>query len=551
LRPGGYDFARDLYFQGIGATGYVTGAIKVAAPPSAPGLKLRLLSLIDGMREGIDRRIRAVAPGDAGSIASALITGKRDALTTPVNDAMYISGLAHVLSISGYHMAVVAGVVFFILRAGLALIPGAALRHPIKKWSALAALLAATFYLVLSGAEVATQRSYIMIAIVLFGIMVDRTALTMRNLALAALAVMLIAPEAVVHPSFQMSFAATLALVAVYQGGVPWLNGSKQGSLSARAAAWGMREVTTLVLASLVAGLATTPYAAFHFHRLAPYGVLANLLAMPIVSAWVMPAGLLALVAMPFGLDGPLWGFMGAGIEWMNKIALWVASLPGAVGRIHAFGVAALLVASTGLFVICLLRTRLRFAGVGLVLIGIGMAALAPRPDVMVSPNADAIAVRSANGRLSIMGSASGSFAAREWLSADGDARQPKDPELKDGFHCDSAGCIARLPDGMIVSAAATARAVEEDCREANLVVTTREVPLHCRALAIDRRSTRDGGALALWHTERGWTLERAIPVGSERPWARAQSRNGAAPTSVPPSLGDVTPRVEDLRPDD
>jgi competence protein ComEC len=448
-------------------------------------------------------------------------------------------------------MAVVAGVVFFVLRAGLALIPGVALRHPIKKWSAIAALLAATFYLVLSGAEVATQRSYIMIAIVLFGIMVDRTALTMRNLALAALAVLLLAPESVVHPSFQMSFAATLALVAVYQDGAPWLHGSKQGSLSARAAAWGLREVTTLVLASLVAGLATTPYAAFHFHRLAPYGVLANLLAMPIVSAWVMPAGLLALVAMPFGFDGPLWGFMGAGIEWMNRIALWVASLPGAVGRIHAFGVAALLVASTGLFVICLLRTRLRVAGVGLVLIGIGMAALAPRPDVMVSPNADAIAVRGANGRLSIMGSASGSFAVREWLSADGDARQPKDPELKDGFRCDSAGCIAHLPDGMIVSAAATAQAVEEDCREANLVVTTREVPLNCRALAIDRHSTRDGGAMALWHAERGWTLERAIPVGSRRPWARAQSRNGAAPTSVPSSSGDLTPRVEDLRPDD
>jgi competence protein ComEC len=158
--------------------------------------------------------------------------------------------------------------------------------YPIKKWGAVAALFAATFYLVLSGAEVATQRSFIMIAIVLLGIMVDRAALTLRNLALAALAVLLVAPESVVHPSFQMSFAATLALVAAYQGGVPWTAGGsgKRGSLGARAAAWGMREVTTLVFASLIAGLATTPYAAFHFHRLAPYGVLANLLAMPAVS---------------------------------------------------------------------------------------------------------------------------------------------------------------------------------------------------------------------------------------------------------------------------
>jgi competence protein ComEC len=147
-------------------------------------------------------------PGDAGSIASALITGRRDALTPSVYDAMYISSLAHVLSISGYHMALVAGVVFFTIRAMLALVPGMALRRPIKKWAAAAALAAAAFYLVLSGAEVATQRSFIMTAVVLVGVMADRPTLTMRSIAIAALAVMLLVPEAVVHPSFQMSFAA-------------------------------------------------------------------------------------------------------------------------------------------------------------------------------------------------------------------------------------------------------------------------------------------------------------------------------------------------------
>ncbi|MBV8578478.1 MAG: ComEC family competence protein, partial [Acetobacteraceae bacterium] len=419
FRPGGYDFARDLYFQRIGATGFVTGAIKVETAPSAPGLRLRFLSTIDAIRDGIDRRIRALVPGDAGAIASALITGKRDALSTSVNDAMFISGLGHVLSISGYHMAVVAGVVFFVFRAGLALIPGIALRHPIKKWGALAALLAATFYLVLSGAEVATQRSFIMIAIVLIGIMVDRAALTLRNLALAALFVMVLAPESVVHPSFQMSFAATLALVAAYQGGGPWASGGKPGSMAAQAASWGLKEVTTLVLASLVAGLATTPYAAFHFHRLAPYGVLANLLAMPIVSVLVMPAGLLALAAMPFGFDGPLWRGMGQGIEWMDAIALWVASLPGAVGRIPAFGIGALLIATAGLCLICLLRTRLRWAGVVLILVAILMALREPQPDVLISANADVVAVRGANGHLSALRNSSDTLALREWLSAD------------------------------------------------------------------------------------------------------------------------------------
>src|SRR5262249_27227766 len=162
-----------LYFQSIGATGLVTGDIKEAAAPARPSLWLRYTASIEQLRDAIDARIRAVVPGDAGSIASALITGKRDAISAPVYDSMFISGIGQVWSIAGYHRAVVAGVVFFVLRAGFALIPSVASRYPIKKWAALAALFATTFYLLLSGAEVATQRSYIMIGIVLIGVMAD------------------------------------------------------------------------------------------------------------------------------------------------------------------------------------------------------------------------------------------------------------------------------------------------------------------------------------------------------------------------------------------
>ena len=277
MRPGSYDFGRDMYFQGIGASGFVTGVIKTVEAPGSGGLSLRYAAFMQGLR---------------------------DAISPPVNDAMFISGLGHVLSISGYHMAVVAGVVFFAVRALLALIPGLTVSFPIKKWSAAAALAAAAFYLLLSGAEVATQRSFFMTAVVLIAIMVDRRAVTFRTLAVAAMIVLAIAPEAVVHPSFQMSFAATLGLVALVQIGMPRLFASPDNTATARVALWGGREIATLVLASLVAGMATTPYAAFHFHRVTPYGVLANLAAMPVVSAMVMPAGLLGLVAMPFGFDG-------------------------------------------------------------------------------------------------------------------------------------------------------------------------------------------------------------------------------------------------------
>ena len=228
-------------------------------------------------------------------------------------------------------MAVVAGVVFFAVRALLALFPALTVGYAIKKWSAAAALVAAAFYLLLSGAEVATQRSFFMTAVVLIAVMVDRRAITFRTLAVAAMIVLTVAPEALVHPSFHMSFAATLGLVALVQIGMPGLFATPDHTATARVALWGGREITMLLLASLVAGLATTPYAAFHFHRVTPYGVLANLAAMPVVSALVMPAGLLGLVAMPFGFDGLFWAIMGVGIDWMIAVTQWVAALPGAV----------------------------------------------------------------------------------------------------------------------------------------------------------------------------------------------------------------------------
>src|SRR5262249_7153259 len=283
---------------------------------------------------------------------------------------MYTSSLAHVLSISGYHMVLVAGGVFFIVRSLLALVPMFALRYPIKKWSALAALAAATFYLLLSGAEVATQRSFIMTAIVLLAVMVDRSALTLRTLAVAALAVMLFAPQAVVHPSFQMSFAATLALIATYERGMPWALAGADTSLGARVALWGGRQTVSLVLASLVAGLATTLFAAYHFHRLAPYGVLAHPPALPLRPPLGMPKGLFALAAIPFGFDGLFWWLMGEGIGWMIAVALWVANLPGAVGRISAFGTGPLLLGTAGLILLCLLKTPLRWSGAALLVVG-------------------------------------------------------------------------------------------------------------------------------------------------------------------------------------
>ena len=540
LRPGGYDFARDMYFLGIGASGYALGKIATLAPQTEAGLWLRYAALLDGIREAIDKRIRAVIDGDEGAIASALITGKRDAITLPVNDAMYISSLAHVLSISGYHMAVVAGVVFFFLRAVLALVPGLALRQPIKKWAAFGALIAATLYMLLSGSEVATQRSFIMIALVLLGVMADRPPLTFRTITIAAFGVLLFAPEALVQPSFQMSFAATLALIAGYQHGLPW-HADKDSSRAARIALWGGREIAGLILASLVAGLATTPYAAYHFHRAAPYGVLANLLAMPVVSVLVMPAGMVGVLLMPFGFDAPCWHLMGAGIDWMIAVAQWVAGLPGAVGHIRAFGTGPLLLATAGLLLLCLLRTPLRFSGAALLLAAALWALTTPRPDVLIAGDGRAAAIRGPDGRLAVLASGRDTFAIKEWLAADGDNRTPKDAGLSAGVACDAIGCIGQLKDGRLAAMALKVEAFAEDCARAAVVVSAREAQAPCAATLIDRKAWRAHGAIALRWTGDRFEEAYAQRPGYDRPWAPALRE------ATQPAAREATPRREDL----
>jgi competence protein ComEC len=560
LAPGSYDFARDLYFQGIGASGFVRGAIKVVAPPATSGLLARTDAAVQRLRDAIDARIRAVLPGDPGAIAAMLLNGRRDVISENLFNAMFISGIGHVLSISGYHMAVVAGVMFFLFRALLALIPGLADRAPIKKWAAGAALAATTFYLVLSGAAVATQRSFIMIAVVLLGVILDRPSLTMRTLTVAALLVLLFAPEAVVHPSFQMSFAATLALIAAYERGVPRVRSGLDSSLQARAALWGLNEVLGLTVASLVAGLATTPYAAFHFHRLAPYGVLANLLAMPIVSAWVMPMGLLGIFAIPFGFDAECWRQMGYGIEWMDAVALWVSSLPGAVGHVTLFGTGPLLLETAGLLAGALLKTPLRWSGVAIAALGIVWAIGTPLPDIFIAADGRTFAVRGVDGLLAFHHSGGDTFAIKEWLAADADARDYHDRKLADGMPCDRSGCIAKLGGGGLVAYDVAPDALEEDCSRAVLIVTTHDPPPDCAAMILGRPLWRERGALALRRTASGFTIVSARSPNFDRPWSPHQARAADTDTSItelaPPVVSraaprDATPRQEDIEADE
>jgi len=321
-----------------------------------------------------------------------------------------------------------------------------------------------------------------------------------------------------------------------------------------------VREIVSLILASLVAGLATTPYAAFHFHRLAPYGVLANLLAMPIVSGWVMPMGILGVVAIPFGFDSLFWRQMGYGIEWMDFVALWVSGLPGAFGRVTAFGTGPLLLATAGLLLICLLKTPLRLSGGAFVILAIVFAALAPQPDILVAADGRTVAIRGADGRLAFHRAGSDTFAIKEWLGADADGRDVRDSSLGAGITCDPAGCAGKLPDGRLVSYALTPEAFEDDCRRAAVVVATREAPPDCATTVIGRGLWRERGALTLRRDGDGFVVDAARPANFNRPWVAKAPRSAAAAsgdiTSAQPAGSrqpprDATPKREDLEADD
>ena len=234
-------------------------------------------------------------------------------------------------------------------------------------------------------------------------------------------------------------------------------------------------------MASLVAGLATTPYAAFHFHRVTPYGVLANLAAMPVVSALVMPAGLLGLAAMPFGFDGFFWWLMGVGIDWMVTVARWVASLPGAVGRMAAFGIGPLILASVGIILMGLLRTRLRWSGAGVLALAILWAISVSRPDILIAGDGRNVAVRGKDGRLHLMRNGKDAFAVKEWLAADADARTPTEASLADGVSCDTTGCVTQTADGAVVALSLRPEALADDCERAAPIITARQAAIVIR----------------------------------------------------------------------
>jgi len=539
--PGAFDFQRQAYFDRLGAVGYAVGPAQHLARPTdgegggGDGFDWRVA--VADLRHRMTERIVAVLPGGTGGVAAALITGEMGPIPESVNAAYRDSGLAHILSVSGIHMSLAAGLAFVALRALLALIPPLALRFPIKKWAAALALLLVGAYTLLSGMSVPAQRSFVMIALVLLAVMVDRLQISTRVVAWAAVVVMLVTPVGLLGPSFQMSFGAVIALIAFYE------------TYNDRLAEWRrdagiVRRILLyffgIAITSAVATAATTPYAVYHFNRFALYALPSNALAVPITGVLVMPAAMLACLLMPFGLEWIALVPMGWGVDALNWVARTVAGWPGSVWlvpTIPPLGVA--LITFGGLW-ICIWRGRWRRWGVLGVAAGVATLALVRPPDVIVAGDAGLVAVRGADGSYMMSTARGGKIERETWArraaAAIGEVWPVEGGASGDGsLRCDAEGCLYREPrrgGGRSVAIVHDGTALDEECRTADLVIADFPVRRPCRARTrvIDRIDVWRSGVHAAWLDADGVWIESVDRERGRRPWVPAKRRRAERP---------------------
>ena len=527
--PGDYDFARAAWFAGLGAIGYATARPTLDPAAGEPPRTLRIRATIERVRQSIGARILAALSGEPGAIANALITGERGGISEATNGAFRDSGLFHILSISGLHMVVMAGAVFFSVRLALAAIPAVAVQFPIKKWAAGAAAFAALGYLLISGSSTATVRSWIMISIMFLAVMLDRPAVALRNVALAALAILFVFPESVFDVGFQMSFAAVVALVAVYEE-IRERFQRHDASLFYRPVQRFLLFFGGIVLSTLVASGAVAPLAAFHFHKSQQYAVLANLVAIPICNLLVMPAALATLVLMPFGLEvWPLW-VMGKGIEAMVWCAYAVAGLPGAVARLPAIPNAALGLMVVGGLWLCLWRTRWRLLGLAGLAAGLGVAPGLPRADMLVGRDGQLVAIRASDGRWSALTGPGATFELQRWLEHDGDGRTTRAASAGEGYRCDALGCTALVKEQLIAVARHPA-ALADDCARARILVMRFPRPRGCQpaGTVVDFFAARGKGTHAIYISGSEVQMTTVADIRGLRPWSLGPSRRAPA----------------------
>jgi competence protein ComEC len=495
--PGAYDFAQVAWFQGLGATGRGFAPVEIVTPGKAAA---------EGIRMRLTRHVEASLPGSEGGIATALVTGDTGAIAESDADAMRRAGLAHLLSISGLHVTAVVGITMVLVLRLLALSPWLALRFRLPMIAAGAGAVAAVGYTLLAGAEVPTVRSCVAALLVLGALMLGREAITLRLVAAGAVIVLVLWPESLAGPSFQLSFAAVTAIVALHE------HPTVRRWAARRDEGWGrrmLRAAGMLLLTGIVVEAALAPIALYHFHREGMYGAVANIVAIPLTTFVVMPIEALALLADAVGLGAPLWVLVG----WAMQVLLWIAhttaAAPGAVTMLPAMPEGAFALMVLGGLWLALWRTRVRRLGLVPLAIGAAWALTTPAPDLLVTGDGRHVALRSGDG-IAILRDRAGDY-TKAMLSENGGVDGEDEPEAiaeLPNARCSRDACVVdHRAGGRVWRIMATRSAyfipianLVAACGRADIVVSERWLPRSCRPrwLRLDRNLLAKTGGLAI-----------------------------------------------------
>ena len=494
--PGGYDFSRTAWFLGLGASGSAIGPVLRISPEQAKG---------EGLRERLAAHVRSRIDGSAGGIASAFASGDRGGIAPEDEDAMRASGLTHLLSISGLHItAVVGAMMFFSLRL-LSLSPTLALRWPLPLIAAAAGALAGIGYTVLTGAEVPTIRSCVAAVLVLIGIALGREAMTLRLVATGAIIVMLLWPEALVGPSFQLSFAAITVIVALHESQrVKRLTMRRDEALVRRIG----RSLFSLLLTGIAVEIALAPIALFHFHKSGIYGALANIIAIPLTTFVTMPFEALALLFDTVGVGAPFWWITGVSLEFLLWLARTVAAAPGAVAAIPEIPNSGFLLMVGGALWLLLWKTRHRLWGLFPLAIGVMIALLARPPDLLVTGDGRHLAVRSDGGTVHLLRPRSGDYIRGMLAERLGTLDPLGDLDGAQGAKCGRDLCVMTIVSGGRRWRIAATRSdyllpwkpFIKTCTSVDIIVSNRRLPpaCHARWITADRIMLAKTGGLAI-----------------------------------------------------
>jgi len=551
--PDAFDFRRQAFFSGVDGIGFSYSARRVDPPAGwdAGQAEGRFSAWADRLRQHIGQRIAQILPDETGALAIALVVGNQTALRKADMAAMRDSGLSHLLSISGLHISMAAGLVFITCRFLFALWPWLALRIATKKWAAVLGLAGAVFYAVLAGAAepslsgsvVPTQRSLFMVAIAFTAILVDRSPISLRLVAWSAVILLLWQPESLIGPSFQMSFAAVFALIACFEALRPHLIALRQYlavpavDLTGRVMGYGGMAffwLFSLMLSSLIASLATAPFGLYHFDRLQIYGLVANMLAVPLTGFWLMPAAAIALLLMPFGLDAPFWQLLGWGCEALFWIGRGVQHWPSAVIAVQAMPVWGLLAASAGLIWICLGHGWNRAWGLlGMAVMALSIATMA-QPDILLSESGRLIALRVPADQLVVSSNRVEKRVRETWLRRSAQAKSDTFTTL--AGHGDAAWLSCNFEDNCRVEV--SGRKIVFDlgrvpsdisCNDVDVIIVPQR-QIACDSLAgarkpliIDKSDIARTGALALYLTAQKIALQSTAAAVGQRPWSAFQ----------------------------